>query len=196
MTVFYLAGMCIPAGLRSCSHCLAIDGESIPAIIFRPESLFIHKDLESGIGIVSVFRYIQPFAFFVFADPQPDGLFYDREGQQAQNKCPGTVGNDSEELDPQGVKSAAVKQSAAGGSGFQNGFRAEKAACQSSPYAIEQMNADRSDGVIDADAVDEQDTQNDEYACDPANDQSADRGNDVTGRGDCHQSCKSAVQSH
>ena len=64
-------------------------------------SSFIHEDLESGIGIVSVFCDIQSFAFLIFADTQTDGLFYDREGQQAQDKRPRTVRNDPEQLNAQ-----------------------------------------------------------------------------------------------
>ena len=47
-----------------------------------------------------MFGYVQSFAFLVFADTQSDSLFYDRKSQQSQNKRPGTVGNDPEQLDP------------------------------------------------------------------------------------------------
>ena len=108
--------------------------------------LLCGEDLESAIGFHSVFAYVEAPEFFLLADAYSDCCLERAEDRKGRQQACGCNGCDAQSLPEETV------------------LAAEKPYCEGAPYAAHQVNRQCTDGIVQAQLVEDQDRANDQDA--------------------------------
>ena len=172
-----------------------LGGAGLGDVVLAEISVFV--DIQLGVGRVAdrkagvgarqaVLVDVKAVQLLLLGDAQPDRLFDDREDDVHRDQHPRGHADNAQQLDAQLGKAAAVEQAALGG---------KQADRQRAPAAVDAVDGDRTDRVIDlGNLVEELDREDAEHTGHNADDGCAERIDHITARGDGHKARQRAVE--